>query len=248
MAFQGPSGELDDHAIGVKARDGALAGEAHFVQAPVADAFIVAAHGTAGIELHWVPRDASGLTIHAAALVDGSQSARLELRGVRADPIVAAPAGGLVLRDAIDHAAVATAAELVGLMERALELTLDYLRTRKQFGKPIGSFQALQHRVVDLWIAKEMSRAALNAAIARLNDPQADAVSRSAAASGARARAAQSAFALCNQSIQLHGAIGFTDEYDLGLLVNRALALCAWPGDAQVHRRRFASARAEVPA
>jgi alkylation response protein AidB-like acyl-CoA dehydrogenase len=144
-----------------------------------------------------------------------------------------------LLRDALDLALVASAAELVGLMDHALDTTLDYLRTRQQFGKPIGSFQALQHRAVDIWIQRQLARAAVDAAVAVLDSPAADARARTQAASSAKARAAHAALLLCNQSVQLHGAIGFTDEYELGIYLNRALSLSAWLGNAAEHRRRW---------
>jgi alkylation response protein AidB-like acyl-CoA dehydrogenase len=126
-------------------------------------------------------------------------------------------------------------------MDSALDLTLEYLRTRVQFGKPIGSFQALQHRAVDLYIQKELSRAALEAASAALADQSCTPERRAAAASSAKARAAQAALAICNEALQMHGAIGFTDEYDLGLYLNRALVLSAWLGNASAHRHRYSS-------
>jgi alkylation response protein AidB-like acyl-CoA dehydrogenase len=126
-------------------------------------------------------------------------------------------------------------------MDSALDLTLDYLRTRVQFGKAIGSFQALQHRAVDLYMQKELSRAALAAATATLEDGACTPQRRAAAVSGVKARTSQAALAICNEGLQMHGAIGFTDEYDLGLYLNRALVLSAWLGNASMHRRRFAA-------
>jgi alkylation response protein AidB-like acyl-CoA dehydrogenase len=126
-------------------------------------------------------------------------------------------------------------------MDRVLEMTLEYLSNRKQFGVPIGSFQALQHRAADIWMQRELVVAALEAAVSVHDDPASDAWDRAAAASSVKARAAQAAPALCNEALQMHGAIGFTDEYDLGLYLNRALALSPWLGGATVHRRRYAS-------
>ena len=124
-------------------------------------------------------------------------------------------------------------------MERCLDMTLEYLRTRKQFGRAIGSFQALQHRAVDLWVQKELARAAVASAARTLDDASASPLARSAAASGAKARATHAALLMSTQAVQLHGAIGFTDEYDLGLYLNRALVLSAWLGNAAEHRRRY---------
>jgi alkylation response protein AidB-like acyl-CoA dehydrogenase len=124
-------------------------------------------------------------------------------------------------------------------MERALEMSLDYLRTRVQFGRPIGSFQALQHRAVDLHIHKELASAVLDEAVAALDrDPAAPA--RAAAASRVKARCADAAAKVTREAIQFHGAIGFTDEFDAGLYLKRALVLSAWLGAASWHRRRYA--------
>ena len=132
-------------------------------------------------------------------------------------------------------------------MERALEMSLDYLRTRVQFGKPIGSFQALQHRAVDLYIQQELSSAVLDEALAFL-DSGPDARARAAAASRVKARCSDAALRITREAIQLHGAIGFTDEYDAGLYLKRALTLAAWLGGAAWHRRRYARLTSEVPA
>ena len=130
-------------------------------------------------------------------------------------------------------------AELAGVMDRALEMTLDYLKTRVQFGKPIGAFQALQHRAVDLYIHKELANAVLNEALALL-DRGPDAAARAALASRVKARCSDAALKITRETIQLHGAIGFTDEYDAGLYLKRALTLAAWLGHPVWHRRRYA--------
>ena len=173
-----------------------------------------------------------------------SRSARLNFAAVAtsADSRVASAATArAALQLAVDHATLAASAELLGLMECALEMTLDYLRTRVQFGKPIGSYQALQHRAVDLYIQKELTRATLGAAVAAVEDPACAAERRTAAASSAKARASQAALAICKEALQMHGAIGYTDEYDLGLYLNRALVLSAWLGNASAHRSRYAA-------
>ena len=131
------------------------------------------------------------------------------------------------------------AAELCGVMSRALEMTLDYLKTRVQFGKPIGSFQALQHRAVDLHIQKELSSAVLDEALAEL-DRGPDAPARAAIASRVKARCSDAALRITRETIQLHGGIGFTDEHDIGLYLKRALTVAAWLGNASAHRRRYA--------
>jgi alkylation response protein AidB-like acyl-CoA dehydrogenase len=138
---------------------------------------------------------------------------------------------------ALETGVVAIAAELLGSMERMFELTLDHLRNRRQFGRPIGSFQALQHKAVDMWVQLKLAEAAVDAAVRLPADARRD--RRSALASGAKARTSASALRIGNDCIQLHGAIGFTDEYELGHHVNRSLVNAAWLGNSVSHLRRY---------
>jgi len=124
-------------------------------------------------------------------------------------------------------------------MERCLELTLEFLKTRSQFGQQIGKFQVLQHRAVDLWMNKEVARHALTASVATVIAPDVPAAARAQATSSAKARIGQTALYLGNDSIQLHGAIGFTDEYDLALYVNRAISIAPYLGNAAQHLKRY---------
>jgi alkylation response protein AidB-like acyl-CoA dehydrogenase len=248
LAWQGCCGGLDVAQCGVEMREHSgkfvLDGRSRFVETPDADAFIVSARSARGLELHWIARDAAGLSCTPELRADGSASALLSFdRVVASDATRVASIACAVeaLSLAVDHAVVTASAELLGIMDSALDLTLDYLRTRVQFGKPIGSFQVLQHRAVDLYIQKELSRAVLAATAAILSDPACTPERRAAAASSVKARASQAALAICNEALQMHGAIGFTDEYDLGLYLNRALVLSAWLGNARVHRQRYSS-------
>ena len=145
-----------------------------------------------------------------------------------------------VVEDALDQAALGTAAMLLGVMEQAFALTLDYLRTRQQFGKPIGSFQALQHRATDLKVQIALSRASIEAAAAVLDDPANPPALRRASVSRAKARATDAGLLVTRQAIQLHGGIGYTDEADVGLYLRRAMVLANQFGTAALHRRRFA--------
>ena len=141
--------------------------------------------------------------------------------------------------DALEEATLGTAAMLLGVMGQAFALTLDYLRTRQQFGKPIGSFQALQHRAADLKLQLELTRASVESAAATL-DSDAPASARQAAVSRAKARAATAGMLVTRQAIQLHGGIGYTDEYDVGLFLRKAMVLSNAYGSAAAHRARFA--------
>ena len=139
-------------------------------------------------------------------------------------------------------ARIAQGAELAGIARRALELTREYLTTRVQFGKPIGSFQALQHRLVDGLIQVELADGLpARRPSATLTD---DADLLASAASRVKARCAHAAPEMTRMAIQLHGAIGTTNEYDIGLYFKRAMTLASRWGNAAAHRRRYAAARA----
>ena len=213
------------------------------VGAANADGYIVSANSAAGMQLLWVPRDAAGATLEFDMLADGRQSGTLNLANVsvaKENVINSGKAAAESLARAIDHTAVIASAELNGIMVRSLEITLEYLKTRVQFGKPIGSFQALQHRAVDLYIQQELSSAVLADVLAVL-DNEPDAKTRSAAASRAKARCTDAALLITRQAIQMHGAIGFTEDCDVGLYVKRAMTLAAWLGNGTAHRRRYAN-------
>lgn len=149
------------------------------------------------------------------------------------------------LADALDEAALVTAAYLLGGMERAFAMTLDYLRTRQQFGKIIGSFQALQHRAADVKMQVALTRASVESAAAAL-DAGARGDARRAAVSRAKARAAEASLRVTRECIQLHGGIGYTDDYDVGLYLRKAMVMANQYGSATLHRRRFMAASPEV--
>ena len=129
-------------------------------------------------------------------------------------------------------------AELVGLSRKVMAMTLDYMRTRMQYGRHIGSFQALQHRAVDLLVQQELSGSVLDDAISMI-DSAANGVELQRLVSRAKARCSDAALRITREAIQLHGAIGYTDEHDLGLYLKRALVLAAWLGNSTQHRARF---------
>ncbi len=207
--------------------DGRVTGRKLFV--PVADSFIVTTQ--AGLVV--VARDAAGLTLDVVRLQDGGSVATLGLDGTPGIPLP----GNAV--DALEDATLATAAMLLGVMEQAFALTLDFLKTRQQFGKPIGSFQALQHKAADLKLQLELTRASVSAAAATV-DAGAALPDRQAAVSRAKARAATAAMLVTRQAVQLHGGVGYTDEYDVGLFLRRAMVLSNQYGSAAAHRARFA--------
>jgi len=247
LAWQEQAGDLGSRAPATKAALAGgkvtLNGAKRFVAgAAGADGFIVSAQGGSGMMLVWVPADTAGLKLGLEPLADGRFSGRLDLSGVQLpERHVLAPGeiAQSALDRAVDEATVMASAELLGVMSRALEMTLDYLRTRVQFRRTIGSFQALQHRSVDLFIQEQLSSAALNDALNALDDHPAE-TATAAAVSRAKARCSDAAALVTRQAIQMHGAIGFTEDSDVGLYVKRTMTLSAWLGNSAYHRRRFA--------
>jgi alkylation response protein AidB-like acyl-CoA dehydrogenase len=237
------AGRFSD-AIGVTAKasgaEAVLNGIAYHVYPTLsATDFIVAAKGAGGVALYHVPANAAGLAIKDELRADGTFAGTLTLKDVKAVSIAGGEKANVALRRATDAATIMSCAELLGGMQQVLEITLGYMRTRVQFGKPIGSYQALQHRTVDLWIQKELSLGALADAVRTLDNPQATPDQVSMAASRAKSRLGDAAHTIGREAIKLHGAIGFTDEYDVGLYLRRAMALNAWLGNPSEHRRRY---------
>lgn len=139
---------------------------------------------------------------------------------------------------AVTLGTLAAAAQLCGIAEGAFSLTLEHLKTRRQFGQTIGAFQALQHRAVDMKMALALSEASIVEA-ARSWDKDPNAKATAAAVSAAKARAGATAELVSREAIQLHGAMGFTEEADVGLFVRAAQSLNPWLGSPREHRRRF---------
>ncbi|HJQ84716.1 MAG TPA: acyl-CoA dehydrogenase [Candidatus Binatia bacterium] len=214
----------------------------------VADHLIVAARTSgdvrdeAGITLFLVPRTASGVGVERQIRLDGRNVALVRLRGVRVDgdaAVGAVDGGGALLDRVLDRATVGLAAEMLGGMTAAFEMTVEYLRTRVQFGVPIGSFQALKHRAAKVYVELELARSAvMNAARAVDEGREPAAVAR--AASLAKARCGDAFLLAAYEGVQMHGGIGMTDEHDIGLYLKRARAAETTFGDAAWHRDRFA--------
>jgi alkylation response protein AidB-like acyl-CoA dehydrogenase len=207
-----------------------------------ADWFVVSAATDEGITLLLVPRAADGVSVERQHRLDGRDAAIVRLDGVwvGADAVVGEVDRGLpLLARVIDRATVALSAEMLGLSSAAFDMTLDYLKTRVQFGVPIGSFQALQHRAARIFVEIELARSAVLLAHVALDvDANASAVAR--AASVAKAKCSDVAMLVAHEGIQMHGGIGMTDEHDIGLFVKRARVAEMTFGDAAFHRDRFA--------
>jgi alkylation response protein AidB-like acyl-CoA dehydrogenase len=212
-----------------------LTGRKMFVCADGADGFLVSASGHDGPALHHVARDAPGCTLAATPTVDGRKLATLDLADAPADRIPPHSSSTNAVEMLHNLALIALSAELLGVMEKAQEITLDYLRVRKQFGKPIGSFQALQHQAANMYIRIEATRSLLFQ-VAASNDPcRID----STMAIAVKAKASEEAMVVTQACIQLHGAIGFTHEHDIGLYLKRAMLLSSLLGNAAAQRHRY---------
>ncbi|HEV2677207.1 MAG TPA: acyl-CoA dehydrogenase family protein [Aliidongia sp.] len=233
--------EGDDHLLtGAKAV--VLGGD-------VADRFLVSARtsGAAsdvdGISLFLVPRDAAGLGIRAYPNIDGTRAADLVLDRVRVPAAARIGEIGQALptvTHAVDRAIAYLCAEAVGAMQALNALTLDYLKTRTQFGQPIGAFQVLQHRMVDMEVALEQARSLAILACERADDP--DVSERTRAVSAAKVQIGRSGRLIGQSSVQMHGGIGITDEYAGGHYFKRITLIDRTFGDADHHLARFAAA------
>ncbi|MFN3860499.1 MAG: acyl-CoA dehydrogenase family protein [Roseateles sp.] len=205
------------HQVATRAVDGRLTGVKSLVPAgDLADAYIVAARvdgaddEAKGVALYLVERSAPGVHTRAYSLYDGSRAAEVHFDGTPAQ-LIAGPEQGLALLElAADIGIAAQAAEAVGVMERYLDMTVDYLNTRKQFGVPIASFQALRHHTADVKMQLELARSMSYYATLRLGDAPAV---RRRALSQAKVQLGQSMRFVGQQCTQMHGGIGVTDEY-----------------------------------
>jgi alkylation response protein AidB-like acyl-CoA dehydrogenase len=218
-----------------------LSGEKRFVDAAgSATDFLVTADSDDGCFLVSVAADAEGLTITERPGIDGATIAVLSFADCRipAARLLAHAARPADLLDRpVLHARLALAAELAGIAAKAIELTVGYTRDRVQFGKPIASFQAIQHRLVDMWMDAEFARAAVVNAVNVLQAGRGDAAQLAALA--AKARAGEAAFSICRRAVHLHGAMGFTDDCDIGLYLKRSISLNATLGQPEELRLKF---------
>jgi alkylation response protein AidB-like acyl-CoA dehydrogenase len=212
-----------------------LTGTKMSVCADGADGFLVSARSSDGPALYYVPRDGVGVSVATAPTVDGRTLATVELKDAPADLVPARQSSRSAVEALTDLALIALSAELLGVMEGAQELTFEYLRVRKQFDKQIGSFQALQHKAVDVYIKTETVRSLLYQ-VAAANDPYRIDPELAVAV---KAKASEDALVVTQTCIQLHGAIGFTDEHDIGLYLKRAMLLSSLFGNAAAQRRRY---------
>ncbi|UVO35769.1 pimeloyl-CoA dehydrogenase small subunit [Bradyrhizobium arachidis] len=194
----------------------------------------------AGIGVFLVPANAKGISKKYYPTQDGLRAADITFTGVEVgnDAAVDDPENGLPLIErVVDEARAALCAEAVGLMDESLKATIEYLKTRKQFGVPIGSFQSLQHRAADMFVALEQAKSmSMFATMAAGFD---DASQRSEAVAAAKVQIGRSATFIGQQSIQLHGGIGMTMEAKIGHCFKRLTMIEKTLGDADCHLRRI---------
>jgi alkylation response protein AidB-like acyl-CoA dehydrogenase len=216
--------------------------------APSTDTIVVSARTAGasrdehGVSLFLVERQTPGVVLREYATVDGGRAAELSLNDVHvgADAVLGELDGAFpVIERVIDGGIVAICAEAVGIMATLCEVTLDYLKTRQQFGRSIGDFQVLQHRMVDMYVACELSRSMAYMAAVKLDD--ACATERRRAVSAAKVQIGRAGRFVGQQAVQLHGAMGMTDELAVGHYFKRLTMIDSTFGDADYHLQRFAA-------
>ncbi|NMO22561.1 pimeloyl-CoA dehydrogenase small subunit [Pyxidicoccus fallax] len=197
----------------------------------------------AGLSLFVVDREAPGVSVQGYVTQDGGRAAEVKLANVRvgADALLGHEGGALpVIERAVDLGIAALCAEAVGAMDALVETTREYLKTRKQFGVPIGKFQVLQHRMADMLIATEQARSMAIVAAVKVGSP--DAAERRRMVSSAKALVGQSARYVGQQAVQLHGGMGVTDELAAAHLFKRLTVINATFGDADHHLAQVSDA------
>jgi alkylation response protein AidB-like acyl-CoA dehydrogenase len=196
-----------------------------------------------GISLFLLPMDSAGLEKVSYRMMDGQLVANLSLKNV------AVPAGNLVgelnqgfelMQDVVVEANMALAAEALGIMEQLNSKTLEYTKTRKQFGVAIGSFQALQHRMVDTFMAYEQTKSLLYRAVCALTDEKEDAAT---AVHALKVMVDRSGRLIFGEAIQLHGGMGLTDELDIGHFAKRLMMISTTFGNGDYHQAQFNALR-----
>lgn len=246
LALEGKAGQHQADASGAVAEQSgtgwSLSGEKAFVLDGVgANGFVVQAVSGEGAPGLWlVPADAQGVSVSPMSVIDSRNMARVRFDKVAlsADMALVARPAAQALEEVLDRARACLAAESLGLLREVFQRTTSYLKERVQFDVQIGSFQALQHRAARLYVELELLESCVLAALEAIDSVREDKVPE--LVSMAKARASDLCEKLCNESIQLHGGIGVTDELDIGLFFKRARVLQRLLGDGSYHRNRFA--------
>ena len=244
LAWQTQAAQLDP-LVQVNSEDRllpqALSGQWVLVQPATADGFVVSVTKADGVSLLAIDRDCAGVRVEQQAQADGSVVLRLILSDVAIDDhqcLSRGTDGAIAIRRGLVAGVVLASAELLGLADRLLSQTISYVSERKQFDQPLSAFQVLRHRLVDLYMQRELMRAALQAAIRSIDGDDPLPV-QEREASRAKARASDAALLIGREAVQLHGAMGYTEEAGVGVALRRILTLSAWFGNARHHRRRY---------
>jgi pimeloyl-CoA dehydrogenase small subunit len=196
----------------------------------------------AGITLFLVPRAAAGVSVKDARTIDNLRTADIRFAGVTvdADAVLGREGEGhAVIEEVVDYATALLCAEAVGAIRYANDATLDYLKTRRQFGVPIGSFQALQHRMVEMMISYEQARSMSYLACVKVDT--AEAAERRRVVSAAKIKIADACRHVSQEAVQLHGGMGMTEELKISHTFRRLTMLAQTFGDAEHHLERFAA-------
>jgi pimeloyl-CoA dehydrogenase small subunit len=239
--------------VAVRARrqdDGfVLDGDKHVVlHGGAADVLVVSARTAGaptdaqGVSLFLVPRDAPGIALKEYRTIDELRAADVSFAGVSVprDALIGLEGAGLpLLEEVVDYGTALLCAEAVGAIRYANDTTLEYLKTRRQFGVPIGSFQALQHRMVDMVITYEQARSMSYLACVKVDT--AGAAERRAVVSAAKVKVSDACRHISQESVQLHGGMGMTEELKVSHTFRRLTMIGQTFGDAEHHLERFAA-------
>ena len=224
-------------------QDYIIAGEKVLVSNADADILVVSARlsgdvdANQGIGLFVVPINSDGLTVQRLRLMDGREAINVTFDKCRVPAQAVLSEDGFdLLRDVVDEAGGALCAEAVGAMDYLYRATVEYSKTRKQFGQPIGKFQALQHRMVDMFMQIEQCRSMLVNALCAISD---DSAHRGQAIAALKAMVGKYGRHVAEEAVQLHGGMGVTHEMNIGHYLKRLMMIDASFGDALVHRRRY---------
>lgn len=230
---EGPHHRPDKVAATVSG--GKLTGKKTFViEGMAANVFVVSATEGGKVELYLVKADDAGVTRTKLSLADSRGAANVEFNGAAAEKLTG---GAELLEKVLDRARAGLAAEMLGAATQAFEITLDYLKTRVQFGQVIGSFQALQHRAAKMFTELELARSAVEAALTAIDN---DAPDVPELVSLSKAKMGDTFHLVSNEMVQMHGGIGMTDAHDAGFYLKRARAAEAAFGNQAFHRDRYA--------
>jgi pimeloyl-CoA dehydrogenase small subunit len=254
FAHTEPGARYDLRQVGLRARRSGegwvLDGDKRMVlHGGGADTLVVSARtagadtDAAGITLFLVPPTAPGVSVKESRTIDSLRTADIQLAGVTVGPDALLGRDGegfSVIEEVVDYATALLCAEAVGAIRYANEATLEYLKTRRQFGVPIGSFQALQHRMVEMMISYEQARSMAYLACVKIDT--ADAAERRRVISAAKIKIADACRHVSQEAVQLHGGMGMTEELKISHTFRRLTMLAQTFGDAEHHLERFAAA------